>query len=155
VLHGEINDDELARLLGHPPRSTFARLMGRRYGPAALPASLGKLRRLSLSGWNLTERGVGLLLASPLAQTLTHLNLAPQADRSSAVLRALLASPLWSRLEEVNLREFPALLLGDVTHLIEALPRSRLRRLGMAGMGSQVHIDHLTATFAGAASLGR
>jgi uncharacterized protein (TIGR02996 family) len=109
-----------------------------------LPA-LRNLRRLSLNGLRLTDESVQALIESPLAQTLTHLDLsdndesAHDAGITIAGLRALVGSPLWARLEELNLGQ---LYLRDPEAsevVVSALPGSRIRRLGL---GAFLYHEH-------------
>jgi uncharacterized protein (TIGR02996 family) len=142
---GEYGDAGLFEILGsagrRPVRGHWDRRRGTssRAGAGLLP-SLRNLRRLSLHRFRLTDRGVRLLLDSPLADTLTHLDLSHNGTDNEGPgmtaegVGALVESRLWPRLEELNLGH---LRLGNdptaARLLFGALPRSNLRVLGLSG----------------------
>src|SRR5262249_44765492 len=107
---------------------------GRKNG---LLPSLRNLRRLSLNGMDLSDRGVAALVHSPLAETLTHLdlsnNLLGQRHLTVEGISALVDSPLWSRLEELNLNYHSFTDGNAIRILFAALPRSMITRLGLRG----------------------
>jgi uncharacterized protein (TIGR02996 family) len=120
----DFGDDVLRELLGAAGR-------GRKGG---VLRSLRKLRRLSLSGMGLTDAGVRTLARSPLAETLTGLDLSQWAGPmhiTAAGITALVKSPLWPRLEELNLSWNVFADAEPVRILFASLHRSRIRRLGL------------------------
>src|SRR5262249_15058772 len=91
--------------------------------------SLRNLRRLSLCGGAVSDSGVRALADSPVPETPTPLDVSANTLTPES-LRALIASPLWARLEELNLG-FPFLEGAGFSLLVDALPRSRIARLGL------------------------
>lgn len=124
--HG-YGDEALLNLLGVQDGTLWGRL------EVGLLPSLRNLQRLSLNNMALTDRGVRELVQSPLANTLTHLDLSENGSLTAEGIRALIDSPLWPRLQELNLGRLYG-RDGEVVRLVmEALPRSRITRLGLNG----------------------
>jgi uncharacterized protein (TIGR02996 family) len=143
----DYGDDVLRELLGTTGR-------GRKSG--VLP-SLRKLRRLSLSGMGLTDDGVRAIARSPLAETLTGLDLSQWAGSmhiTSAGITALVKSPLWPRLEELNLSWNAFADAESVRILFTSLHRSRIRRLGLRNWDRSARWSGLAEAMAGAPSWG-
>jgi uncharacterized protein (TIGR02996 family) len=139
-------DDVLRELLG-PARGKGGRKSG-------LLPSLRKLRRLSLSGMGLTDDGVRTLARSPLAETLTGLDLSPWAGPmhiTEAGISALVKSPLWPRLEELNLSWNAFTTAEPLRVLFASLHRSRIRRLGLR---SSARVSGLAKALEGARDWG-
>ena len=81
----------------------------------------------------LSDRGVRELVQSPLADNLTHLDLSDNPSISAEGIRALIDSPLWPRLQELNLGKLYSRDAEIVRLVLQALPRSRITRLGLRG----------------------
>jgi uncharacterized protein (TIGR02996 family) len=153
--HG-YGDDALLELLGVPGRERLGR------SDDGLLPSLRGLRRLSLSGMGLNDRGLRALAGSPLADTLTHLDLSNHfrvrtnsTGLTSDGMRALIDSPLWPRLEELNLGRLRARDGSALRLLADALPRSRLTKLGLSGaLHPDARRQDVAEALAGAASWG-
>src|SRR5262249_11701581 len=83
---------------------------------------------------------VRTLANSPLAETLTHLDLSsgfgPSSRISAEGVAALVESPLWPRLEELNLNHHVFPDADAIRILFSALSRSRIPRLGIRGVWS-------------------
>src|SRR5262249_8627930 len=73
---------------------------------------------------------------------------------TSVGIQALVASPLWQRLEELNLGALHFRNPQDIQLIANALPASRISRLGLAGAGSQVGEEALVKALEGAPSWG-
>jgi uncharacterized protein (TIGR02996 family) len=123
----EYGDDGLLELLGSPGRTTRGR------SDNGLLPSLRRLRRLSLNEMRLTDRGVRALAESPLAGTLTHIDLSRNEGITADGIRAMIDSPLWSRLEELNLGHISFRRGEAIRLLVGALARSRISKLGLSG----------------------
>jgi uncharacterized protein (TIGR02996 family) len=162
-------DPGLFDLLGPRGRRPAALRRRRRAVPsragAGLLPSLRNLRRLSLNRNQLTDHGLRLLLDSPLAETLTHLDLSHNGGErqgepgvTAEGIRALVESPLWPRLEELNLGHL-RLEDADVVaaSLFGAMARSRLRVLGLSGFYPNLDSDTsaLVRAMTAASSWGR
>src|SRR5262249_44303975 len=118
-------DSGLRTLLGAPGRRVKLRP-----DEGVLPA-LRNLRRLSLSRNGVTDPGLRALARSPLAETLTHLDLSENERLTASGIRALVNSRLWPRLEGLNLANLH-LADGEAIELVvQVLPRSQIRRLGL------------------------
>jgi uncharacterized protein (TIGR02996 family) len=149
-------DESLFRLLGRAGRT----LPG--FADDGPPLSLGQLRRLSLNEMGLTDRGVRALVESPLAGMLTHLDLSGNgglsdtgAEITHEGIRSLIDSPLWPRLEELNLGGMYSGDAGALMLLLGALPRSRIRKLGLHGaLSPEARQLDLVEALASAASWG-
>jgi uncharacterized protein (TIGR02996 family) len=99
-----------------------------------LPESLCGLDALRVHPGGPSDVLVAALLASPLAETLTRLDLG--ATRVTArEVAALLGSPLWGRLTELSLSAVWDPGLGACRRLGAGLARSRLTRLHLAFEG--------------------
>jgi uncharacterized protein (TIGR02996 family) len=112
----------------------FARMIGARKGP--IPPAFRGLRKLVLDGGighgPLGDRAVASLVVSPLAGTLTHLDLSGNSPITPAGFQTLFDSPLWPRLEELRLASLYQQTAEAAPLLAEALGRSRLKRLDLA-----------------------
>jgi uncharacterized protein (TIGR02996 family) len=118
-----------------------------------LPA-LRNLQRLNLGYSEVTDATVQALVASRLVETLTHLDLSSNPI-TPVGLRVLHDSPLWSRLEALNLSGLHLLATPDYAALAEALGRSRLRRLNLTGLGARTNTsDALVRALVSAPSWG-
>lgn len=146
--HG-YGDEALLNLLGVQERTLFGRTED------GLLPSLRNLQRLSLEGMALSDRGVRELVQSPLANTLTHLDLSANRAITAEGIRALIASRLWPRLQELNLGKLYS-RDGEVVRLVmEALPRSRITRLGLkAALFHEARQHDLPEALAAASSWG-
>jgi hypothetical protein len=164
---GEYGDAGLFEILGadgRPPRGRGVRRRGSpsRAGAGPLPA-LRNLRRLSLNKFRLSDRGVRMLVDSPLADSLTHLDLSGEGGEAGPAItgegvRALVESRLWPRLEELNLGWLRAGSDPTVARvLFDALPRSGLRVLGLHGYTGpdEAKGGHLVGAMVSAPSWGR
>ncbi len=121
----DFRNDGILEILGTRGRSEPIRS-----GNGMLP-SLKQLRKLSLNYMGLSDRGVKALVKSPLAKQLTHLDIS-ENDLTMVGIRALVESKLWERLEELNVSDLNLTAFGQVGQLlIEALPWSRIRKLGI------------------------
>jgi uncharacterized protein (TIGR02996 family) len=145
-------DAGLREILG-----TSRRKAGRKDG--LLPA-LRNLRRLSLNDMDLTDRGLRALAHSPLAETLTHLDLSNGLASSTRItadgIAALVESPLWPRLEELNLSYHAFPDATAIRMLFGALHRSRLTKLSLRGSCSyDVRWEGLAEAMLTAPSWGR
>src|SRR5262249_9356976 len=104
-------------------------------GPGGQPA-YRSLRRLDGSGAYVRGTGppdhaIRNLLDSPFVRTLTHLNFNGHGAISPNAIQSLCDSPLWGRLEEVDLGGVSADEVPDYRALAGAIARSRLRRLNL------------------------
>jgi uncharacterized protein (TIGR02996 family) len=121
--------------------------------------SLRKLRRLSLSGMELTDNGLRQLVRSPLTETLVGLDLSPWSGSrnfTEAGISALVESPLWPRLEELNLNWNAFGNAEPLRLLFGSLHRSSIRRLGCRQNWSyQSRWDGLEQALTTAPSWGR
>jgi uncharacterized protein (TIGR02996 family) len=89
----------------------------------------GSLRSLGLADNGLSEGALAALIASPLARTVTSLDLSYNFQFTVEGLRHFVSSPWWRRLEELNVgRSFPD-IPGAGRLLAEGLGRTRLRAL--------------------------
>jgi uncharacterized protein (TIGR02996 family) len=107
---------------------TFCELIGTRR--RRMPPCFRALRRLGLSGVPIGDDSLAALTASPLADTLTHLDLSANERVTRAGVLSLVSSPLWSRLIELDVSGVHPHTLGRAL-VVEALGRSQLRRLAM------------------------
>jgi uncharacterized protein (TIGR02996 family) len=96
--------------------------------------NLGGLHSLTLGQSRMQTEGVRALANSPHLPRLRHLTLCGNAGIGLGV-GDLVASPLWPRLTSLNLGG-AGIGPGQLTALLKALPRSRIRRLdiGMNGL---------------------
>jgi len=145
----DYGDNGLLELLGVPERT----LLGR--SDDGLLPSLRRLRVLSLNEMGLTDAGVRALAESPLAHTLTHLDLSENRCITADGIRALIDSALWARLEELDLGRLYSRDGAALQLVVNALPRSRIRKLGLSGAldGDARRLD-LAEAFASAPSWG-
>jgi hypothetical protein len=161
----EYGDGGLFELLGASGRRPGGGRGRRRGWPsragAGLLPSLRRLRRLSLHNAHLTDDGLRLLLESPLADTLTHLDVSAGHDGprlTAAGVRALVESRLWPRLEALNISGLYANNDPQAARLLfEALPHSGLRALGLQSYAwaPEVTGAALVGAMAAARSWGR
>jgi uncharacterized protein (TIGR02996 family) len=94
-----------------------------------LSSGLQALRCLCVGSHGFTDDALAALVASPLVHTLTGLSFFWNPALSPEGLRLLVSSPLWERLEELDLDCCSPNLNGAGQLLAEALSRSRLRCL--------------------------
>jgi uncharacterized protein (TIGR02996 family) len=141
-------------LHNHAGQPVLPSLLGARGRP--MPDALAALRYLILSDNMLDEAGLAVLADSPLAGTLRGLSLSRYQGLTTSELRRLTGSPLWPRLEEleVNVAARAHNEAGPV--LAAGLPRSQLRRLTVTGEGrGQAYNRALVEMVAGASGWGR
>jgi len=140
----------------------ISELLGLRAKGKMLP-SLRNLRRLSLNDMRFTDHGVRALVKSRLAKTLTHLDLSENSGRDQDApgitadgVRELIESPLWARLEELNLGRSQFADGAALRLIANALPRSRITKLGLTSslFRESRHLD-LPEALVGAESWGR
>jgi uncharacterized protein (TIGR02996 family) len=116
MCYSQIDDSLLAELIGAAGRP--------------VPPCFRTLRWLGLSDAQLGDAAVATLVAAPLAETLTHLDLSDNARISLLGVLSLVSSALWPRLTELDLTgvdRHP--VVGGL--VVEALGRSQLRRVGL------------------------
>lgn len=116
MCYSEIDDAIFAEMIG----------MGRRPPPTSFSA----LHRLGLNDAQIGDASVAALVASPLARTLTHLDLSDNRNISAMGILTLVSSDLWPRLTELDLSGVHTHPLGRGLP-IEALGRSQLRRVAL------------------------
>src|SRR5262249_14919225 len=95
-----------------------------------LPVSLQQLDRLVLWYGNLNDADLRSPLASPVARTLTALDLTNNPLSSEGVGR-LVHAPLFSRLQELSLRQVSCEDMAPFHALVRRLGEGRLRRLSL------------------------
>jgi uncharacterized protein (TIGR02996 family) len=111
----------------------FMELIG--CGKRPIPPCFQKLQALGLHYSRLGDDSLRNLLASPLAKTLTAIDLLQSTITSSAStvtpsgIEALVRSPLWGRLIEADLSFFGVYESVIGTHIIDVLKNSGMKRL--------------------------
>jgi uncharacterized protein (TIGR02996 family) len=93
------------------------------------PSALGSLRRLGIASNRLSEDALATLIASPLARTVTGLNLGYNFQFTVEGLRHFVSSPWWRRLEELDVSRCIPNIPGAGRLLAEGVGRARLRAL--------------------------
>jgi uncharacterized protein (TIGR02996 family) len=119
--NNDMGDEGLSQLVGSGPTS--------RRSARATPPGLLRLETLNVSETGLGDEAVEALVDSPVARTLTRLDLSENPRITSAGVRALFGSDLGGRLTELHLSEVGRSQDAVVAALVKALPQTALRRL--------------------------